>query len=289
MRVYDCFTFFNELDLLEFRLRLLEDYVDYFIIAESNLTHAGHPKEYFYDRNKERFAKWHHKIIHLPVTQTTEGLSFNQNETSYNVENGSWKLENEHRNTLHRIADRLNADDLVILSDLDEIPDPLVLKTIKLQDGPVVLSMLFHYYYMNCQHTGISRWWKGSIVCSGEYFRQNTPQSLRDKRNEFLKSIENAGWHFSYLGGVEKIKYKLKSFAHTEFNKPEYLDERNITLAIKSGTDILKRKDTLFRLVPVYKYPQRLRKLMKLYPAFLSLVPLKTKIKELLRPYNNHT
>ncbi|MCH5716525.1 glycosyltransferase family 17 protein [Niabella hibiscisoli] len=235
MKVYDCFTFFNELDLLEFRLRLLEDYVDYFVIAESNLTHAGHSKEYLYEGNKDRFTKWHHKIIYLPISQTTEGLLFNENETSYNVENGSWKLENEHRNALLKIVSRLNPEDLIILSDLDEIPDPAILKTFRAPESPMVLSMLFHYYFMNCQHSGHERWWNGSIVCSGKDFKQHTPQSLRDKRDGGLPLIRKAGWHFSYLGGLEKIKYKLQSFAHTEFNKPEYLDDKNILSSLKKA------------------------------------------------------
>ena len=270
MKVYDCFTFFNELDLLEFRIRLLEDYVDYFVIAESNLTHAGHSKEYLYERNKHRFTKWHHKIIYLPISQTTEGLSFNQNETSYNVENGSWKLENEHRNTLHRIADRLKVDDLVIVSDLDEIPDPAIFKTLQVPESPIVLSMLFHYYYMNCQHTGISKWWNGSIISSGEYFRQSSPQSLRDKRDAGLQSIKRAGWHFSYLGGAEMIKQKLQSFAHTEFNNSEYYNDAHLKHALREGTDILKRPDIKLRFFHLSFYPKKIRNLMKKYPAFIA-------------------
>ncbi|ANH82280.1 hypothetical protein A8C56_16125 [Niabella ginsenosidivorans] len=282
MKIYDCFTFFNELDLLEFRLKLLDKYVDYFVLAESNLTHSGKKKEYFYEKNKDRFQQWHHKIIHLPIVQKTEGLHFGENETKYNTENGSWKLENEHRNALHAIAPQLNKDDLVILSDLDEIPAPSILDNRNAPETPVVLSMLFHYYYLNCQQTGASKWWKGSILSSGEYFQKHTPQSLRDQRIG-LSAIKKGGWHFSFLGGMEKIKYKLESFAHTEFNKPEYLDEKHIRSALQEGRDLFKQNKNRFRFVSINTYPEPLRKLAMQYPAFLAPGPasLTTRIRNL--------
>ncbi|HEX7754746.1 MAG TPA: hypothetical protein VF421_05365, partial [Niabella sp.] len=195
MKIYDCFTFFNELELLEFRLKLLDKYVDHFVLAESNLTHAGKKKDYVYEKNKDRFKQWQHKIIHLPIVQKTEGLHFGENEIKYNIENGSWKLENEHRNAPHAIAPQLNKEDLVILSDLDEIPSPSILDNMSsAPETPVVLSMLFHYYFMNCQHSGHERWWNGSILSSGGYFKEHSPQELRDMRNTGLPSLKKAGW-----------------------------------------------------------------------------------------------
>ena len=83
MKVFDCFTFFNELDLLELRLKLLDEVVDHFVIAESNLTHAGREKPYHFEAAKERFVQWQHKIIYIPVQQTIQGLIFNDNLTVY--------------------------------------------------------------------------------------------------------------------------------------------------------------------------------------------------------------
>ncbi|MGH2552631.1 MAG: hypothetical protein ACRDEB_02875, partial [Chitinophagaceae bacterium] len=84
MKIIDCFTFFNELDLLEFRLKLLDEQVDHFVIAESNLTHSGHPKPFYFEENKSRFGPWENKIIYIPIKQSAEGLVFNKNESSYN-------------------------------------------------------------------------------------------------------------------------------------------------------------------------------------------------------------
>lgn len=272
MKIIDCFTFFNELELLEFRLKLLSPHVSHFVIAESNLTHAGNPKPYHFEEHKKRFAPWQSQITYIPLQQSAGGLVFNKNETSYNPQSASWKLENEQRNALSAAATFAADDDMVIISDLDEIPDPAVLKKIGNSTGPVALSMLFHYYFFNCQNTGHERWWNGSVVASGKQFKTTTPQQLRDQRND-LPRIKKGGWHFSYLGGIEKIREKIRSFAHTEFNKEEYLNDDNILKAITRGEDIFKREGVSFRFVSPWYYPDWLRKNMMEYSAFLHRSP----------------
>ncbi len=269
MKIIDCLTFFNELDLLEFRLKLLNDHVDNFVIAESNLTHSGQPKPFYFEANKGRFEPWKEKIIYLPVKQNTEGLVFD-NETSYNPQSAAWKLENGQRNALGEAASVIADDDLILLSDLDEIPDPALLGKINPANGPVALSMLFHYYFLNCQNIGNERWWNGTIASTGKQFKATTAQKLRDKRNE-LPVVKKAGWHFSYLGGLKKIKEKIRSFAHTEFNKEEFLDDKNILEAMEQGKDIFKRPGVHYRFVSPYYYPRYLRNIMLQYPALLYL------------------
>lgn len=268
MKIFDCFTFFNELELLEFRLKLLYDVVDHFVIAESNITHAGKPKPYYFEEAKNRFAPWKEKIIYLPVQQSTDGLDFNATITTYTPTSAAWQLENGQRNALQQITYQLSDDDKVILSDLDEIPDPGVLKKINISNSPVSLSMIFHYYFLNCQNAGDEHWWNGSIVCIGKQFKDIGPQTLRDNRNNYPR-IKKAGWHFSYLGGVEKIKEKIRSFAHTEFNKEEYLQDENIIKAMLEGKDIFNRPGAVYKFVSPYSYPSSLRKLMFEYPALL--------------------
>jgi len=269
VKIVDCFTFFNELDLLEFRLKLLNDHVDHFVIAESNLTHSGQPKPFYFEENKARFEQWKEKIIYLPVKQNTEGLVFSS-EISYNPQSAAWKLENGQRNALAAAKDSIADNDLVLLSDLDEMPDQALLKKIKPGNSPVVLSMLFHYYFLNCQNAGHERWWNGTIASTGKQFKATTPQELRNKRNE-LPVVKKAGWHFSYLGGMEKIKQKIRSFAHTEFNKEEFLSDENIMEAMEKGKDIFKRPDVHYEFVSPQYYPGYLRDIMLQYPALLHL------------------
>ncbi|MGC4233562.1 MAG: hypothetical protein QM594_11340 [Niabella sp.] len=267
MKKIDCFTFFNELDLLEFRLTLLNEYIDHFIIVESNLSHAGKAKPYYFEESRDRFAKWENKITYYPLVQSTEGLVFKE-RTAHDLDDGSWILENQQRNAIKDVA-VVNPGDLVFIGDLDEIPDPLTLKKMLSLSQPKALSMRFHYYFMNCRNMGIEKYWKGTVAVPGEYFNNYSPQYIRDNRNNY-KAIENGGWHFSYLGGVEKIKYKLQSFAHTEYNKEEFLNDDYILLSLQKGLDILKRPDTKYKIFPLFFYPYRIRKLMKQYPNFIK-------------------
>jgi len=267
MKTFDCFTFFNELDLLEFRLRFMDPYVDHFVIAESNLTFNGKPKSYNFEEARDRFKPWMHKIIHIPVVQENTGLTF-ENDDRYNPASNAWKLENEQRNALLGAGMHMADDDLVILSDLDEIPDPKVLAKINKANLPMAFSLLFHYYYLNCQNTGESRWWKGCIASTGKQFKAITPQGLRNNRDVY-SSFAKGGWHFSFLGGAEKISYKIQSYAHTEYNRAEFYDEQHILDAISKGEDVLKRNGVKFKCFPLSYYPEKLQKLMLDYPGLI--------------------
>ena len=273
MKIFDCFTFFSELDLLEFRLRLLDDSVDYFVIAESDFTHSGKPKPFIFDDNIERFSKWKNKIIYLPLNQSIEGLSFDK-VTSYTPTNGPWILEQQQRFALSYINSMVDDGDLVILGDLDEIPDPLVLDSLRVTVNasqlpqPVVCSQLFHYYYMNCQNEGFERLWNGSVIANGKQFKGYDPQGLRNNRNSFPK-IKEGGWHFSYLGGIEKIRTKIESFAHSEFNRPDITSDENIIKSLETGKDIFNRPGVSYKLYPLDYYPDNLKDLMKEYPIFV--------------------
>jgi beta-1,4-mannosyl-glycoprotein beta-1,4-N-acetylglucosaminyltransferase len=269
MKIFDCFTFFNEVDLLEFRLKLLDKQVDYFVIAESNLTHSGQSKSYNFPEAKEQFKPWQHKIIYLPVEQSTEGLLFEE-QKKYNPGSAAWKLENGQRNALLKAATYMEDTDMVLLSDLDEIPSPLAIKKAISNIKPVAFSMLFHYYFLNCQGAGEDRWWKGCIAATARQFKEISPQGLRNKRDVF-PSLADAGWHFSFLGGTEKIKQKLQATAHTEYNKDEYLSEEHIKEMVAKRKDILKREGIIFKYVPLSYYPAVLQKVMKQYPVFLHL------------------
>lgn len=267
MKVFDCFTFFNELDLLEFRLKYLDNTVDHFVIAESNLTHSGRPKPYYFREAKERFRQWEHKIIYIPVHQKTEGLVFEE-QTTYSPGSAEWKLENEQRNALLAALPQMQEEDLVLLGDLDEIPSRPSIQKAKILRKPLSFSLLFHFYYLNCQHTGRSRWWQGTIASTAKQFREISPQGLRDKRDEY-PALPRAGWHFSYLGGAEKIMEKLVSSAHSEYNRPEFCGKKEIELALAEGKDILKREGVSFRYMPLSYYPLELQRVMRQYPFFL--------------------
>ena len=270
MIVYDCFTFFNELDLLNIRLELLQDSVDYHVIVESNLTHSGKEKPYHIEENWETFKKWKNKIIYIKVEQTTEGLSFNK-VNRYSPEDASWQLENQQRNGIHCIKDMPSDEDLILIGDVDEIPDPQAIANVKdhiIKGQPLSLVMLFHYYYLNCQNIGYDRYWSGTIACKGVDFKNTLPQEHRNNRNTYAK-VPNGGYHFSFLGGAEKIKQKIEAFAHTEYNTEDVKSDENIRLAIEEKKDIFNRPGVEYEVVDKNNYPGYLRDIMIKYPQYV--------------------
>ena len=119
--VVDCFTFFNEIDLLEFRLEFLDKYVDKFVIAEANITYSGKDKPYNFELDQKRFKKWKDKIHYIKVNLQKEGIVFNNDITAHTPENGHWKLENAQRNALYEASSFISDDDTVIVLSLIHI------------------------------------------------------------------------------------------------------------------------------------------------------------------------
>lgn len=243
MKIFDCFTFFNELELLELRLKMLSPYVDYFILVESNITFRGDQKPFYFNPNEKIFQPYIHKIIHLKyenIPQTTKP--------------NDYSLEIQQRNYISKGLEQSNicqANDIVIISDLDELPNPDILKQLKtnsistknnllklhrifrkrkdkltayskylqlllkyyqnksildiLNITPLGFSQKHYYYYMNNQYT--DKWW-GSVISF--YKNMKSPQDLRDVRRH-LPVLNNGGWHFSYMGGVDRIVTKQNS------------------------------------------------------------------------------
>lgn len=276
MKVIDCFTFFNELDLLEFRFKLLEGVVDKFVICESNLTFSGNSKPYNFEDNRSRYKEWEDKIIYLPIEQTKEGIPF-EKVTTYSPNNGPFLLEYQQRNALLYAAEFMSDEDLVLVGDIDEIPNPEAIISVAQSsiinngiNNAVSFPMLFHYYYMNCQMEGYDRVWNGTVACFADYFKEVGPQHLRDHRNHFTKLPVIAGYHFSYLGGPDKVKTKIESFAHTEFNRADITSDENIINALNNGQDIFRRGGISYKVVSTTSYPEPIRSLMLEYPQFIK-------------------
>ena len=148
-----------------------------------------------------------------------------------------------------------NDNDLIILSDVDEIPDLNKLNEYDKNKYAVFSQKMFMYKlnFLNLQENN----WHGSKICLKKNFR--SPQWLRDlKFKEYpfwridkirnLQIINNGGWHFAYLQTPENISKKIKSFAHGEFNKIDNTNEESISLKIEKGQDIFKRDHNLKKI-----------------------------------------
>jgi len=211
MAIYDCFTFFNEEDLLEIRLNHLYDHVDFFVLSEATVTHSGKPKPLFFEENQSRYERFLDKIIHIVVKDMPVDVAKERNNR--------WILENFQRNTLKDGLRYIQDNDMVMISDLDEIPRIEVLG----QHGIFIQTP--YMYYLNVRAGGD---WPGTMSMPYKEFRDNWKslgQSLRDQRNVYSLRIPNAGWHFGWLGGYEMVKAKVEAFAHSEFDNETYHSE----------------------------------------------------------------
>ena len=275
MRVIDTFLFGGELDMLEIRLKYLGAVVDQFIIVESNHTFSGKPKPYHLEENWDRYKEWHDRILYLQIEQYPSEYTFNLVDY-YTPTDGAFKMEYDCRNGLMHANELIKDDDVVFLSDVDEIFNKSALYTQTIfgmdgtPNGPTALGMDFYAYYLNNRTiTGPDVCWAGTVVCSGRDWKFNTPQQLRDKRNT-LPRWNGAGWHFSWMNGLDAIKNKIKSFAHTEFNRKHILDDQAILSAIEQGKEVLQRPYISYQLQPMAMFPEDLRKILEGYPHLIK-------------------
>ena len=197
--VYRIFQFFNEFDLLEVKLATEYDFVDKFIIIESNMTHSGNPKDYTLSLNKERYAKWLDKV---------EIVQLDMNKI-----HDMWARESFQRNySKIYLKGRVKDTDTVIVSDCDEIANEYVIKTgVEYINGGshlVKVDQPIYIYKFNYYH-GVA---SSLRICSGKLFNDTTPTDILFIRED---KLINGGWHFSFLYEKdEEILLKFKSFAH---------------------------------------------------------------------------
>tara|TARA_A100001015_G_scaffold145101_1_gene160903 strand:+ start:1937 stop:2734 length:798 start_codon:yes stop_codon:yes gene_type:complete len=230
MAIYDCFQYFNEDHIVDLRLNILNDYVDYFVIAESTKTHQGKSKELNFDINN--FKRFKDKIIYL-VADPKENLLKNQHEFGHSI------FEQYQRNFIAEGLKKAEEDDLILISDSDEIPN--LEKLFLIKKKYFAFSQKAFCYKINLLNPAENNW-IGTRGCKYKYL--SSPQNLRfmkfkhyplwriDKIN--LQIINNGGWHFSYLLDPEKISEKIKSFSHGEDNINENTEIDNINKKLKN-------------------------------------------------------
>ena len=239
MTIYDCFQFFNEEHILDLRFNVLDEYVNFFVIVESTTDHQGNSKKLNFDIKK--FNKFNKKIIYIVVDDTEEAIK------KPHI-GGESLVEQHQRNSLLRGLKNCHDNDLIILSDVDEIPDLNKLNLFNKKKYAVFSQKMFNYKINLLNETESD--WHGSKICLKKNLK--SPQWLRNlkfKKYPFwridkprnLQIIENGGWHFAYLQSTENISKKIKSFAHGEFNKPNFSNQEKIDEKIKMGKDIFDR------------------------------------------------
>lgn len=213
--IFDCFTFYNELDLLELRLEEHYSHVDYFVIAEANKTHQGRSKPYFLEENWDRYKNFHDKIIHIKVDDMPEHPN-------------AWVLENFQRNALTRGLSSADPNDIIVVSDLDEVMRDTTFKTMRdTQYSLYTCRCPMFYFKLNYMMTKPNSYFINAVASRAK--NRYDPQTMRNMTLQFsqlpydyvdqnLLTIQHGGWHFTYLGNTEHAANKLRNFAHQESN-----------------------------------------------------------------------
>ena len=240
--VYDCFQFFNELDILKLRMHVLDDVVDKFVISEATVTFSGEKKPLYFQENREMFKEFEDKIIHKVVDDTPM-------DTSAFMRDSHQKCADFDGSKIYALAQR----NFYCYLNMEETSGSLLSITGEFEG-----------------FTGKDRRWLGTKICNYGMLKRFTTEQLRDsKQKELMVRVADGGWHFSYMGGgkdesvEDRVKYKIKSAAHQEYNNRATLSK--VKKKIRNHEDILGRS-TDFQIVPVDEsYPVYLREHLEEY------------------------
>ena len=230
MKIFDCFMYFDEDIVLDVRLNFLNDYVDKFIIVESEYNHKGEKRSPQFDVNK--FLKFKDKIIYILKKDTPKNIepiksSDNQDEVYRKSIFNAWKRENLQRNSILEGLKDVSLDDWILISDLDEIPNLSEINLKEFREKIILFKQDMMYYKFNLKLENFT--WIGTKAC--KFKSLISPQWLRDvkskkfgwwrfdtllskRKYQNTRFVENGGWHFSYLKTPEDIEKKLKSYLH---------------------------------------------------------------------------
>jgi beta-1,4-mannosyl-glycoprotein beta-1,4-N-acetylglucosaminyltransferase len=226
--------------------------------VEMDRTFTDHPKPLYFDEDKERYKRFLPKIEHVVVRDYPDDRD------------DAWRMENHQRDAISRGLDGIRPDDVVIVSDADEIVSADAVRRNVDRPGVKFFRMRMFYYFFNCE--GVGQVWDKAKMA--RYRDLDGPQWLRDwpapsrfeRRRpvrQLLKhlrrvhgtltgrhvTVRNGGWHFSYLGGVDAIRYKVRSFAHTQFAEEDFLDPQRVLRLMERGEDLFGRRGMRFRFV----------------------------------------
>lgn len=251
--IYDCFTFFNEFDVLDIRLAELADTVDCFVIAEATTDFVGNPKPLHFLENAARYAAFAGKIRHIVVDDMPADTD------------SPWTREFHQRNALARGVADATAEDWIILSDVDEIPRREAVRGLnQCRYAMVGFRMSLSYFRVNFVATGVESQSVWSIAYRGGETIQ--PQDVRDLRAHFrdgviqrqnpgrVADIPHGGWHLSYMGDEAALFEKVRSFSHQEVNDGRLLSGLSVSALLESGGDVYRRPGYTWQVTPLTGY-----------------------------------
>ena len=294
MKIFDCFMFYDEELLLDIRLNILDKYVDFFVIVESKYFHNGKKRKLKFDINK--FQKFKDKIIYIIHKNEPPEIAKLSDKDSEDIK--SYKLivnahlrENDQRNHISKGLTDADDNDLILVSDVDEIPNFNYINLSKVKNKIIMFEQEIFYYKFNRYLPNFT--WYGTKACKKKNLI--SPQWLRNIKNKrfpfwridtfFSKNkyinkifIKNGGWHFSNIKNANDIELKLKSYLHHRDYESEELGNSKINEFIKNNETIYD----MFSDKKSKKYGDKKRKKLEIYdlkklPYFIQENKIKLK------------
>jgi len=257
MKIFDCFMYFDEEMILDLRLNILNSHIDYFIIVESRYNHKGERRKLLF--NKEKFIKYRDKIIYLVHDEVPSKVKRINDEddkktqTSKYIMNALYR-ENAQRNYIINGLNNANNEDIILISDVDEIPKIDKFDFDKVNNKIILFRQDMFYYKFNLCLPNFK--WTGTKACRKKdllspqwlrnikekkypFFRLDT--FFSDKKYTDIKIVNDGGWHFSNIKTAKAIEHKLKSYLHhKEFD--------DVPLSIKEIDQLVQSKKAIYDL-----------------------------------------
>ena len=257
MKIFDCFMYFDEEVVLEVRLNVLNDFVDYFVIVESKFTHKGERRELRFEHKK--FEKFKDKIIYITHEEQPKEIQIindddsNDEKSTKYIFNAIYR-ENSQRNLITKGLLKAKENDIILISDVDEIPNLENINFSKINKKIILFKQNMFYYKFNLYLPNFI--WTGTKACKKkDLINPQWLRNIKDRKYSFLrfdtwfskskyKSIEyiaNGGWHFTNIKNASEIEYKLKSYLHhREFDEDP--------LSVIQINEIIKNKRAIYNL-----------------------------------------
>ena len=243
MKIFDCFMYFDEDMLLDLRLNILDKFIDNFVIVESIFNHKGEKRDLKFDPNN--FKNFKDRIIYIVYDQIPLEIEMIKSSDSESEKNRKLIMnavfrENGQRNYISNGIKNADSEDIILISDLDEIPNLENLNFNNLDKKIYLFQQDMLYYKFNLKLPNYI--WTGTKGCKKKFLK--SPQWLRnikDRKYPFYRIdaffsekkfincnlIKNGGWHFTNIKTAIEIKHKLQSYLHhIEFDKKPLSEEK---------------------------------------------------------------
>jgi beta-1,4-mannosyl-glycoprotein beta-1,4-N-acetylglucosaminyltransferase len=275
-KVIDAFLYNGETTVLSLRFQELDAAIDEFWIFEADYTFTGLPKDLLFKSHSISHAWPLRKIRYFPILESPETIS-----------DDPWDNERFQRNFIANQVHFCNSDDLILLSDVDEIPRPEIVTQIRSNTKHELFGIRMSTHYLKLNFQMIEPSVLAYSVCTVGFHRDHLTTFTADQLRMGIRSgainaeiVESGGWHFSYLMDLQQIKIKIGAFSHHEFNTEDFLQSIDIHNILKNRNDLYHRPGFVWDFVPIGTLPRTVRENLWKYREHIYI---ENKIQKMIR------